>query len=179
MRFSSASQDRFGAQPAEWHSDVPPRMREQGLAAGRRQGQVRVVAGARSALFLPFKELGLIVVDEEHDPAYKQEDRVFYNARDMAVVRGADRRFSGRAGLGDALDREPGQCAGRAATGASCLASRYADAALPDIRVIDMRRDPPPRGGFLSPPLVCGDQADACRAANRRCCSSTGAAMRR
>ena len=51
-------------------------------------GSSKVVVGARSALYIPFKTLGLIVVDEEHDLAYKQEDRVFYSARDMAVVRG-------------------------------------------------------------------------------------------
>ena len=84
--FLERFQDRFGAKPAEWHSDVPPRMRER-VWRQVAEGRVRVVAGARSALFLPFRELGLIVVDEEHDPAYKQEDRVFYNARDMAVVR--------------------------------------------------------------------------------------------
>src|SRR6185369_16342731 len=77
---------RFGARPAEWHSEVAPRMRER-VWRGITDGRVRVVCGARSALFLPFRELGLIVVDEEHDLAYKQEDRVFYNARDMAVVR--------------------------------------------------------------------------------------------
>ena len=85
--FLERFQDRFGAKPAEWHSDLPPRMREK-VWRQVAEGRVRVVAGARSALFLPFRDLGLIVVDEEHDPAYKQEDRVFYNARDMAVVRG-------------------------------------------------------------------------------------------
>lgn len=87
QQFLDRFHDRFGAKPAEWHSDLAPRTRER-VWRQVAEGTVRVVAGARSALFLPFKELGLIVVDEEHDPAYKQEDRVFYNARDMAVVRG-------------------------------------------------------------------------------------------
>jgi primosomal protein N' (replication factor Y) len=78
--------NRFGARPAEWHSELAPRMREK-VWRQVTEGRVSVVAGARSALFLPFADLGLIIVDEEHDPAYKQEDRVFYNARDMAVVR--------------------------------------------------------------------------------------------
>ncbi|MCB8835692.1 primosomal protein N', partial [Escherichia coli] len=76
-----------GSTPAYWHSDLAPKTRER-VWRQVMEGQVRVVAGARSALFLPFQDLGLIIVDEEHDPAYKQEDRVFYNARDMAVVRG-------------------------------------------------------------------------------------------
>ncbi|TIY01081.1 MAG: DEAD/DEAH box helicase, partial [Mesorhizobium sp.] len=75
--FLERFQERFGAKPAEWHSELPPRMRER-VWRQVAEGGVRVVAGARSALFLPFRELGLIVVDEEHDPAYKQEDRVFY-----------------------------------------------------------------------------------------------------
>ena len=82
-RFAS----RFGAEPASWHSQM-------GEAARRRvwrevaQGRCKLVVGARSALYLPFPELGLIVVDEEHDTSYKQEEGVIYNARDMAVVRG-------------------------------------------------------------------------------------------
>ena len=78
---------RFGVRPAEWHSGVTGRRRER-LFAGIASGEVKVVVGARSALFLPFPKLGLIVVDEEHESAYKQEDGVHYNARDMAVVRG-------------------------------------------------------------------------------------------
>ena len=78
--------ERFGVRPAEWHSEVPPRRRARTWAAVA-DGEVSVVAGARSALFLPFADLGLIVVDEEHDGAYKQEDGVHYHARDMAVVR--------------------------------------------------------------------------------------------
>ena len=79
---------RFGARPAEWHSQLAPRKRARTWAAVA-ANEVPVVVGARSALFLPYADLGLIVVDEEHDPAYKQEDGAHYHARDMAVVRGA------------------------------------------------------------------------------------------
>ena len=75
------------ASPAAWHSGVTGRKRER-IYAGIASGDVKVVAGARSALFLPYGDLGLIVVDEEHETAYKQEDGVHYHARDMAVVRG-------------------------------------------------------------------------------------------
>ncbi|CAN0540755.1 unnamed protein product, partial [Laminaria digitata] len=143
---------RFGARPAEWHSDLPPRMREK-VWRQVAEGHVRVVAGARSALFLPFADLGLIVVDEEHDPAYKQEDRVFYNARDMAVVRGHIGAFpvvlaSATASIESRVNAERGRYERLA------LTSRFADAALPDLKAIDMRQDPPPRGGFLSPILT-------------------------
>jgi primosomal protein N' (replication factor Y) len=77
---------RFGCRPLEWHSDLSMRERKRVYRAAL-EGRARVVAGARSALFLPFKNLGLIVVDEEHEQAYKQEEGVIYHARDMAVVR--------------------------------------------------------------------------------------------
>ncbi len=116
-------------------------------------GQVRVVAGARSALFLPFEDLGLIIVDEEHDPAYKQEDRVFYNARDMAVVRGRIGGFpvvlvSATPSVESRVNGEVGRYR------PIHLPTRFGDAALPDLGVVDMRRHPPQRGGFLSPVLL-------------------------
>jgi len=77
---------RFGVRPAQWHSELSPRRRARTWHAVA-AGDVAVVAGARSALFLPFADLGLIIVDEEHDGAYKQEEGVHYHARDMAVVR--------------------------------------------------------------------------------------------
>src|ERR1700734_2038165 len=77
---------RFGARPAEWHSGLTERQRERVWTAVAK-GEPRIVVGARSALFLPFADLGLLVVDEEHEGAYKQEEGVIYNARDMAVVR--------------------------------------------------------------------------------------------
>lgn len=150
--FLERFQIRFGSKPAEWHSDLPPRMRER-VWRQVAEGRVRVVAGARSALFLPFKELGLIVVDEEHDPAYKQEDRVFYNARDMAVVRA---RIGGfpvvLASATPSVESRVNAMQGRYKR--AVLSSRFADAALPDLKAIDMRRAPPQRGGFLSPVLL-------------------------
>src|SRR5580698_2086475 len=77
---------RFGTRPAEWHSDLSQKERRRTYRAVMK-GEARVVVGARSSLFLPFNDLGLIIVDEEHEQAYKQEDGVIYHARDMAVVR--------------------------------------------------------------------------------------------
>lgn len=143
---------RFGAKPAEWHSEVPPKRREQCWRQVA-TGEVRVVAGARSALFLPFADLGLIVVDEEHDPAYKQEDRVYYNARDMAVKRAQIGSFPVvLASATPSVESRVNAQAGR--YGLVRLESRFADAALPQLRVIDMRRDPPASGRFISPMLA-------------------------
>ena len=115
---------------------------------------MRVVAGARSALFLPFHDLGLIVVDEEHDPAYKQEDRVFYNARDMAVVRGHIGGFpvmlaSATPSIESRVNADQGRY-WRIAPAGPLRARPH----LPDLTPIDMRRSPPERGGFLSPVLI-------------------------
>ncbi|MFN3627236.1 MAG: DEAD/DEAH box helicase, partial [Parvibaculum sp.] len=85
-QFLERFERRFGCRPAEWHSDLASRERRR-VWRGVAEGRAQVVAGARSALFLPFSDLGLIIVDEEHDAAFKQEDGVPYHARDMAVVR--------------------------------------------------------------------------------------------
>ncbi len=150
--FLDRFESRFGAKPAEWHSDLAPRMRER-VWRQVAEGRVRVVAGARSALFLPFADLGLIIVDEEHDAAYKQEDRVFYNARDMAVVRA---RIGGfpvvLASATPSVESQVNARQGRYRRLA--LPGRFADAAMPDLATIDMRRHPPARGGFLSPVLL-------------------------
>jgi len=141
--------DRFGARPAEWHSDIAPRQRRRAVA----DGTARVVVGARSALFLPYADLGLIVVDEEHDLAYKQEDGATYNARDMAVVRGH------LAGLPVVLSSATPSVESRVNADSGryrriVLSARYQAAALPEIAPVDLRRHPPERGRFLSPPLA-------------------------
>lgn len=147
--FLKRFEDRFAAPPGEWHSDISPKNREK-LWRQVATGQVRVVAGARSALFLPFENLGLIIVDEEHDPAYKQQDRVFYHARDMAVVRA---RLSNvpiiLASATPSLETHVNAEQGRYER--IVLSKRYSDAALPDLKLVDLRKNAPKRGGFLSP----------------------------
>ena len=143
---------RFGAPPASWHSDLPPKQRER-VWRQVIEGSVHIVAGARSALFLPFCNLGLIIIDEEHDAAYKQEDRVFYNARDMAVVRGQLAQcpvilVSATPSIETRHNAEKGRYTHLK------LTTRFAQAALPDIETIDMRKDAPKAGSFLSPVLV-------------------------
>ena len=142
---------RFGVPPAEWHSDLRQVDRRRTWRAVA-EGRAPVVVGARSALFLPFPDLGLIIVDEEHDGSFKQEDGVIYNARDMAVVRGSLGRFPVvLASATPSLETIANVAAGR--YGKLDLPDRHGPAALPEIVAIDMRKTPPPPGRWLSPPL--------------------------
>jgi primosomal protein N' (replication factor Y) len=150
--FLELFEKRFGAPPAQWHSGLAPKMREK-VWRQVATGQVQVIAGARSALFLPYRSLGLIVVDEEHDSAYKQEDRVFYNARDMAVVRASLGKFSCiLSSATPSIESRVNANSGRYAH--VRMEDRHGDAVLPILSTIDLRAHPPPRGKFLSPVLV-------------------------
>jgi primosomal protein N' (replication factor Y) len=143
---------RFGVRPAEWHSQLSPRLRARTWRAVA-AGEVNVIVGARSALFLPYADLGLIVVDEEHDPAYKQEEGVRYHARDMAVVRA---RGAGIPMLlvsaTPSVETEVNARRGRYAR--VHLPERFGQQHLPAIEAIDLRAEGPPRGRFIAPRLA-------------------------
>ena len=142
---------RFGVAPAEWHSELSQSLRRKTWRAVA-TGAARVVVGARSALFLPFPELGLVVVDEEHDSSYKQEEGVTYHARDMAVVRG---RFAGipvvLVSATPSLESLTNAQSGRYRL--VHLTERHGVAGLPRIEAVDLRAAPPPRGRWISPPV--------------------------
>jgi primosomal protein N' (replication factor Y) (superfamily II helicase) len=143
---------RFGARPAEWHSGVATKRRAR-IWHGVAKGEVQVVAGARSALFLPFSDLRLVIVDEEHDAAYKQEDGPRYHARDMAVVRAslldaAVVLASATPSIESRVNAERGRYAHLR------LPERYGGRTLPKVAAIDMRADGPERGKFIAPRLV-------------------------
>ncbi len=143
---------RFGTPPAVWHSDLPSRVRRTTWRAVA-EGGAPVVVGARSALFLPFPELGLLVVDEEHETAFKQEDGVVYHARDMAVVRA--RLSAAPAVLVSAtpsLETLANVEAGRYRR--LTLSARHGGATLPTVETLDLRDNQPPRGRFLAEPLA-------------------------
>src|SRR5215203_863978 len=144
--------ERFGVRPAEWHSEIAPRKRARTWAAVA-ANEVSVVVGARSALFLPYADLGLIVVDEEHDPAYKQEDGVRYHARDMAVVRARETKIpivlaSATPSVESVVNAKRGRYAHLH------LPERFGGQHLPAVEAIDLRREAPPRGRFVSPRLA-------------------------
>ena len=145
---------RFGAAPAEWHSDVAPPARRR-VWEGVISGGCRIVVGARSALFLPFRKLKLIVVDEEHDASFKQEEGFIYHARDLAVARG---RIEGAlvvlASATPSLETLRNAETGRYRW--LRLAGRHGAARLPEIDLVDLREIPPEPGRWLSPPLVEG-----------------------
>jgi primosomal protein N' (replication factor Y) len=143
---------RFGHPPVAWHSDLRQSQRRRAWRAIA-TGEAKVVVGARSALFLPYAQLGLIVVDEAHETSFKQEEGVMYHARDVAVMRGS---FEGcpviLASATPAIETRQQVALGRYAE--LNLPGRYGAAQMPEIAAIDMLADPPPRGRWLAPPLV-------------------------
>ncbi|WP_299849323.1 primosomal protein N' [uncultured Roseovarius sp.] len=142
---------RFGAPPAEWHSGITMTERRRAWKMVG-QGGAQVVVGARSALFLPFQNLGLIIVDEEHDTSYKQEDGVLYNARDMAVLRASI--CGARVVLASATPSLESWTNAEAGKYQKLeLTSRFGEAVMPDIRPIDMRVEKLPSNRWVSPTL--------------------------
>ncbi len=142
---------RFGARPAEWHSGVTMTERRRAWRMAG-EGEAPLVVGARSALFLPFRDLGLVVVDEEHDQSYKQEDGVLYSARDMAVLRAS---LTGAqvvlASATPSLESWANAEAGKYAR--LDLTARFGAAVLPEMRAIDMRAEDLPGDRWISPTL--------------------------
>jgi primosomal protein N' (replication factor Y) len=145
-------EQRFGAAPAEWHSAIsPPRRRRVWDAVS--DGRARIVVGARSALFLPFKKLQFVVVDEEHDGSFKQDEGFIYHARDLAVARAkiegaAVVLASATPSLESLWNAEQGRYRWLR------LSARHGAAVEPDVGLIDLREHPPEHGRWLSPPLV-------------------------
>lgn len=143
---------RFGCLPVEWHSQLPD-ARRRNIWRAVASGEARVVAGARSALFLPFPQLGLIIADEEHDGAYKQEDGVIYHARDMAVVRAHLSAVpivlaSATPSLETMINAQSGRYRHL------ILPDRHGGARLASIEAVDMRAASLPAGQFISPRLL-------------------------
>lgn len=145
-------EDRFGAAPAPWHSGLTSLERRETWRAIAEK-RVSVVVGARSALFLPFAALGLVVVDEEHDQSFKQDEGVVYNARDMAVVRARLESApivlaSATPSLESVVNVQQGRY------GALHLPGRHGGHRLAAMSTVDLRREAPPRGHWLSPRVV-------------------------
>jgi len=147
---------RFGVKPAKWHSALSNNERVDTWKAVI-QGEAKVIIGARSALFLPYADLGLIVVDESHDQSFKQEDVVNYQGRDMAVMRGKYEQIpvilsTATPDLETVVNVEDGKY------DELRLTSRYAEAVLPEIKIIDLKIDKPIKGSWgvswLAPTLV-------------------------
>ncbi len=149
-------EERFGAAPVVWHSALKSTERRRAwraIAEGPRDGGAQVVVGARSALFLPFRSLGLIVVDEAHEVSFKQDDGVRYNARDVAVMRARFEQIPViLASATPAL--ESLQMAESGIYEKLDLPSRFGGASMPDIDIVDLTKEVPERGRWLAPRLV-------------------------
>ncbi len=156
--FLNRFEARFGCEPVAWHSGLRSSERRRNWR-GIASGEAKVTVGARSALFLPYPSLGLIVVDEAHEPSFKQEDGVQYHARDTAVMRAKFENIPViLSSATPAIESRHMVELGRYRE--VNLAHRFAGASLPDMRAIDLTKDPPPRGRWLAPKLVSEIEAN-------------------
>lgn len=143
---------RFAARPVEWHSGLSDAERRRAWREVS-EGRARIVVGARSALFLPFPDLQLAIVDEEHDNSYKQEDGVVYHARNLCIARARFEHFPVMlASATPALESISNARQGK--YGYVRLSARPGVSRLPDVSLVDMRQDPPEKGDWLSPTLA-------------------------
>jgi len=150
--FLDRFQVRFGAEPLAWHSGMRQSERKKNWRA-LAEGSAKVIVGARSALFLPYANLGLIIVDEAHETSFKQEDGVRYHARDVAVMRGLYEKIpvilaSATPAIESQHQVEQGNYE------LLELPARFGGATMPDIEALDLTQDIPPRGNWLAPTLV-------------------------
>lgn len=144
--------DRFGCEPVPWHSGLRSTQRRRAWRAIA-SGEARVTVGARSALFLPYADLGLIVVDEAHETSFKQEDGVHYHARDVAVMRGKFEQCPViLASATPAIETRQQVTLGNYAE--VKLPGRFGAATMPAIEAIDLLEHKPDRGRWIAPPLV-------------------------
>ncbi len=151
-QFLRRFEQSFGAAPLLWHSQLTPATRRENWLSIAK-GDAKVIVGARSALFLPYPDLGLIVVDEEHEQAYKQEEGVIYHGRDMAVARAQKQNIpivlvSATPSLESLANVDAGKYQ------KLHLPERFGGAAHPETRLIDLRGDKMPAGQFISPQLA-------------------------
>ena len=150
--FLKRFETRFGTPPILWHSSLKATERRRAWRAIS-SGEAQVVVGARSALFLPYDRLGLIVVDEAHEISFKQDDGVRYNARDIAVMRARFEKFPVvLASATPAL--ESLTMADQGVYDKLVLPSRFGGAQLPAISTVDLTKEVPPRQHWIAPPLV-------------------------
>ena len=139
---------RFGVKPAEWHSNLTPKVRRETWRE-LSKGQAKIVVGARSALFLPLPNLGLVIVDEEHDHSFKQEEGVLYNARDMALIR--SKLFKCPIILSSATPSlETWSNSRNKKYSTVKLQKRIGEAQMPTINLIDMRTNSALHGSWIS-----------------------------
>ncbi|WP_341790237.1 primosomal protein N' [Rickettsia endosymbiont of Polydrusus tereticollis] len=152
MQIINRFTERFGFEPVVWNSEVT-KAKKKAILRGILSDKVKIIIGARSSLFLPYKNLGLIVIDEEHDDSYKQDDGILYNARDTAIIRaGLDKAqiilCSATPSIETMYNVEQGKYQ------LIILASRYKDAAMPTIEIIDMKKENLSKNSYLSKPLI-------------------------
>ena len=142
----------FGNYPALWHSDISEKNKRR-IWHGVASHKINLVLGARSSLFLPFKKLGLIIIDEEHDQSYKQEDQIIYNARDMAVLMASIKKISVIL-VSATPSLETYYNTINKKFSYISLDKRYGDAQLPEVKFVDLKKNPPDKSKFISPSII-------------------------